>query len=472
MVRLSSRHVQVPKFSPVSASLSDIAHRLRFEPTLSRLRPLSLVLCVSLGMNGACLPAACAAGLLPGGGHFVAGSGSISGGATALTIIQPGSSRGVIDWNSFSIGNNNRVTFNNGTGATLNRITGGDPSVIIGTLSATGSVYLINPQGIIVGPSGVISTGGRFVGSTLDACNVTFMQGGPLTLAGTSNASVVNLGRIGSSGGDVFLVARNAVINLGSVDAPNGTAEFAVGRQVLLQDSSSGRQVFVQAGSGGEVSNSGEISAAQVNLEAADGNVYALAGNHDVIRATGTSTRDGHVWLVAGTGGVSQSGITRAVDADGAGGTVDTTAQTVSFGTGQSGNTAVVAGQWNISTPGFTVERAAAGAFSRSLNAGTSIDLETTGAKGVSGDLRVASDVRWQGAASLTLAAYRTLTIAPHTTLANKGSGDLTLRGDAAALDNGGSVINQGVIDWSASVGIVSALYDMNGNYSPGTSPR
>jgi filamentous hemagglutinin family protein len=468
MARLSSRQAHVPKFSPIGASLTEIARRLLFESMLWRLRPLPLALCVSLGMNGAYIPVAYAAGPLPGGGHFVAGGGSISGSATTLTITQPGSSRGVIDWNSFSIGNGNTVTFKNGTGATLNRVTGGNPSVILGTLSATGGVYLINPQGIVVGPGGVISTGGRFVGSTLDACNVTFMQGASLTLAGTSNASVVNLGRIGSSGGDVFLVARNAVINLGSVDAPNGTAEFAVGRQVLLQDSSGSRQVFVQAGSGGEVLNSGTISAAQVNLEAADGNVYALAANHDVIRATGTATRDGHVWLVAGTGGVSQSGVVRATDADGAGGTVDTTAQTVSFSNGQSGNAVVVAGQWNIFTPGFTVERAAAGAFSRSLNAGTSIDLETTGGNRVSGDLRVASDIRWGGLASLTLAAYRTLTIAPHATLRNKGSGNLTLRGDAAALDKGGSVINHGDIDWSASTGIVSALYDMNGSYSPG----
>jgi filamentous hemagglutinin family protein len=44
------------------------------------------------------------------------------------------------------------VAFNNGAGAKLNRVVGSHPSVIIGHLSATGSVYLINPQGVIVGP--------------------------------------------------------------------------------------------------------------------------------------------------------------------------------------------------------------------------------------------------------------------------------------------------------------------------------
>ncbi|WP_408240983.1 two-partner secretion domain-containing protein [Paraburkholderia sediminicola] len=106
-------------------------------------------------------------------------------------MSQPGSSRGAIDWNSFSIGNGNRVRFDNGTGATLNRVTGGNPSAILGTLSASGSVYLINPQGILIGRSGVISTGGRFVGSTLNTCDCAFMQALLLALTGTSNASVI-----------------------------------------------------------------------------------------------------------------------------------------------------------------------------------------------------------------------------------------------------------------------------------------
>ena len=105
------------------------------------------------------------------------------------------------------------------------------------------------------------------------------MNGGPLTLSGNSTAPVVNLGKIGSSGGDVFLIAGNEAANWGSISAPNGTAELAAGRQVLLQDSSTGRQVFVQTGSRGLALNGGAISAAQIDLQAADGNVFALAGS-------------------------------------------------------------------------------------------------------------------------------------------------------------------------------------------------
>ncbi|WP_080402704.1 filamentous hemagglutinin N-terminal domain-containing protein [Burkholderia ubonensis] len=412
------------------------------------------------------LPApADAAGPLPGGGQFVAGAGSIASNGTSLTINQT-SSRGVIDWTSFSIGSGNRVTFKNGTGATLNRVTGGDPSSILGTLTATGSVYLINPQGIVVGPGGVITTGGRFVATTLDTDNSAFMAGGPLTLSGNSNASVVNLGKIGSSGGDVFLIARSAVDNRGSIGAPNGTAELAVGQTVLLQDASGGRQVFVQTGSGGTVLNRGAIEAAQISLQAADGNVYALAGNHEVLRATGTATRDGHIWLVADSGTVKLANPIRATNADGSGGTVDTVAGTLEFSRCAP---VVLAGIWNITTPGFTVDTPAAIAFARSLNAGTSVNLQTTGANGQSGDIVVASNLRWTRGASLTLGAYRTLTVDKGVTIGNQGSGNLTLRADATAIDNGGSVINNGTVDWSKSTGIVSALYDMNGRYTPGT---
>lgn len=411
--------------------------------------------------------AACLAGTLPSGGHFVAGSGSMTGNANALTINQT-SSRGVIDWNSFSIGNGNRVTFENGNGATLNRVTGGNTSFILGKLCATGSVYLINPQGIVVGANGVVSTGGRFVASTLDVDNAAFMKGGALTFSGASTRRVVNLGKIGSTNGDVFLISADEIDNFGSVKAPNGSAELAVGKTVLLQDSSTGQQVFVQTGSAGTIDNAGPITAAQVNLQAADGNIFALAGDHTTIRATGTATRDGHVWLVAGSGTVTLGGTIEAHDAGGSGGTVDSDGARLQLGS--VGITPLIkAGQWNLATPQFTIGDTAAASLSRSLNAGTSIALATTGGAASTGDIDVASNLGWKGNASLALNAYRTVTIDKGVKIANNGSGNLTLRADASAIDNGGSVLNRGTVDWAKSTGIVSLLYDMSGGYEAGT---
>ena len=106
----------------------------------------ALSLCMMCAMSLASKPAI-AGGALPTGGQYVAGQGLISGSNNALTINQT-SSHGIINWQGFSIGNGNIVQFDNGTGATLNRVTGGNLSQIDGSLKATGSIYLINPQGI------------------------------------------------------------------------------------------------------------------------------------------------------------------------------------------------------------------------------------------------------------------------------------------------------------------------------------
>jgi filamentous hemagglutinin family protein len=405
------------------------------------------------------------AGALPQGGQFVAGTGTIATSGAGLTVTQ-NTARGIIDWNSFSIGSGNQVQFNNGNGATLNRVTGGNASSILGSLSATGSLYVINSQGVVIGSTGVVTTGGRFVASTLDLDNTAFMNGGPLTLTGTSNGNVVNLGRIGSTHGDVFLIAAGQVRNAGSISAPQGTAELAAGRQILLQDASTGKQVFVQTGSKGTVLDSGTIAAAQVSLQAADGNVYALSGNHDAIRATGTATRDGHVWLVAETGAVELPQSITAINADGTLGTVDTIAGALTF---CNCTPTVTAGLWNITTPSYKIDDTAAAAFARSLNAGTTISVRTTGAGGTEGDINVTSNLAWTGNASLALNAFRAVTIGGGKTIANTGGGNLTLRADATGIDNGGGVLSIGTIDWSKSTGLVSLYSDMNGTYVPGT---
>ena len=76
-------------------------------------------------------------------------SGNVSISSTSLTslTISQSSRTGIVNWSSFSIGQGNQVQFNNGSGATLNRVTGNLPSSINGVLSATGSVYLVNPSG-------------------------------------------------------------------------------------------------------------------------------------------------------------------------------------------------------------------------------------------------------------------------------------------------------------------------------------
>ncbi len=412
---------------------------------------------VVIFLTCASLPVAFAAGPLPQNGRFVAGSGGIASGPDQVTITQ-NSARGVIDWNSFSIGAGNSVKVNNGSGATLSRVTGSNMSTIDGSLSATGSFYLVNPQGVLIGRQGVVTTGGRFVASTLDTSNDGFMAGGPLTLSGASTASVLNLGRISSSGGDVFLISVSRTENEGRIAAPNGTAELVTGKQVLLKESASGTQVFVQPGSLGDVVNGGTIRAAQIHLEAADGNVYALAGRHAALRATGTAKRDGHVWLVAREGDVQQHERINARNGDGTGGTVDTIGKTMEFE-----HSTVAASKWNIGVGELNAGPHNAAALSRSLSSGTSVTINADR------DINIVSALRWNGAASLALNAGHSILIGPATTLSDTGAGNLTLRADSKGVDNHGSITNAGTIDWSRSTGFVAALYDSNGRYTPGT---
>src|SRR5580698_16008 len=116
------------------------------------------------------------AGALPGSGHYVAGKGEIGKAGQSLTVKQS-STTGIIDWNSFSIGSKNSVSFNNGSGATLNRVTGGNLSTIAGSLHVTGSLYLMNSQGVIVTGTGKVVTGGNFVATSGGMSNTAFDNG-------------------------------------------------------------------------------------------------------------------------------------------------------------------------------------------------------------------------------------------------------------------------------------------------------
>jgi filamentous hemagglutinin family protein len=256
---------------------------------------------------------------LPTGGTVVSGKVTIGSTApTSLTVTQS-SSTGIVNWSSFSVGQGNQVQFNNGSGATLNRVTGNVPSSINGLVSATGSVYLVNPSGVVVGPTGVVKTGGSFVASTLDVRDADFRAGGALTFSGNSNASIVNLGKIGASKGDIVLIARQ-VRNEGSLTARDGTAAMASGSEVVLSDGSlgNGKVLVRRPAQDGEIRNSGAIRAAEVELRANGGNIYALAGNTGrAISATGVASKGGRIFLTAEGGSVkvTQKVVARRIQA-------------------------------------------------------------------------------------------------------------------------------------------------------------
>ncbi len=292
--------------------------------------PLAVLLLASL-----CHPGALRAN--PTGGRVVAGQAAISTNGSTLTVNQL-SDRAILHWQDFSIPAGNTTTFvqPSAASAALNRVTGGNPSALHGRLQANGRIYLVNPNGILVGPGGVVDTAG-FLASTLDVSDSEFLSGGDLTFKGGSAAAVVNLGKIGASEGDVILIART-VENHGEIDAPRGTAALAAGNEVLVKASGEER-VFVQPESGrsdAQVNQAGKIRAATAELKAAGGNEYSLAIRHGgETRATGVERRGGRVFLSAGgKGGIAHSGTIAARQSGGGGGRVKIEAQHVELAAG------------------------------------------------------------------------------------------------------------------------------------------
>lgn len=278
-------------------------------------RPKTAPLAAFLLLTTALVPSTVFAGDdLPAGGAFVHGDGTILLNGTRMDIRQA-TAAGIITWDGFSVGSGKRVHFDNGNGATLNRVTGNVPSTIDGSLTASGSVFLVNPAGVAVGSGGLVSTGGSFVASTQDVSNADFLDGGGMTFSGTSAAGIVNAGTIRSAQGDIALIARR-VENTGRLEAPNGTAALAAGYEVLMKDKADADGLLSVSigGADTEAVNSGTIEAANAEIRANGGNVYALAGNtENVIKATGVSSSGGRIFLTAGnTGKVRVTGRAKA----------------------------------------------------------------------------------------------------------------------------------------------------------------
>ncbi|MCG8602870.1 MAG: filamentous hemagglutinin N-terminal domain-containing protein, partial [Verrucomicrobiales bacterium] len=151
----------------------------------------------------------------PRGGVVVHGDVQFSGTGGNLQIRQ-NSRNAIINWEDFSIDAGELTQFRqpNSSAAVLNRVMGGNPTAIHGALRANGNVFVINPNGILIGAGGTIDVHGLVL-STLDVSNGEFLAGGDMVFKGDSEAGVTNMGRINGIGGDVFLIGKT-VTNSGS----------------------------------------------------------------------------------------------------------------------------------------------------------------------------------------------------------------------------------------------------------------
>jgi filamentous hemagglutinin family protein len=306
----------------------------------------------------------------PDGATVVGGAATVQGAGTGNVVVNQSSNSAILNWNTFNIGAGETTRFNQPSSSSvmLNRVTGGlGPSQLYGTLSANGQVFLVNPDGILVGPGGRINTGG-FVATTHDIKNSDFMAGRyDFTVPGRSDASIVNLGHITASSSGFAALVAPGVRNAGTITARLGTIGLAAGNGFTLDlygdqlikltvgDEIAGTVKDVATGQPlrALVSNDGRIKAngGRVELTAAAARqvVDAVIKNRGTIEANSVGTHNGMIVL---------GGATRATNGTGA------PTQTVQIGgrlsaagkrSGTKGGTIVVTGE-NIEVAGARID--------------------------------------------------------------------------------------------------------------------
>ena len=267
----------------------------------------------------------------PTGGQVTAGNGQVTQSGNQTTITQQ-SQNLAIDWQSFNIGANQGVTFNQpGRNAiVLNEVVGQSATEILGSLKANGQVFILNPNGVLFGSGAQVSVGGLVAGTL--GLNVSDFVAGKYDFFGNSSAAVSNAGNITATNGGYIALLGARVSNSGSLIAPLGNVSLAAGQQVTLQ-LANGSLLGLTVNQGALdalVSNEGLIRAngGQVLLTAAaaDALTKAVVNNSGIIEAQSLDSHDGTIQLLGdmNSGTVDVSGTLDASNVSGGtGGQID-----------------------------------------------------------------------------------------------------------------------------------------------------
>ncbi|MFL9866911.1 autotransporter-associated beta strand repeat-containing protein [Paraburkholderia fungorum] len=287
-------------------------------------RAFSWVPCVLALVCGPALlltSAAVLAQTLPGGAKVVSGNVTVTQPNGQQLVINQGSSSAIINWQSFSIGHGNSVTFvqPNASSVALNRVVGGSPSSIFGSLTATGKVFLVNPAGVLFAPGASVNTG-SFVASTLGISDSDFLAGRYTFQNGGSAGGIVNQGSVNARDGAVVFIAPQ-IVNAGNVSATGGVALAAGDRVSMTLDAESPLSVNVDASAlKASITHSGTIFSGGpvlLSAQARDSALDTVINSSGVIRARSISSNGEDIQLNGGAQGlVSISG---TLDASGAG---------------------------------------------------------------------------------------------------------------------------------------------------------
>ncbi|MBS0447963.1 MAG: filamentous hemagglutinin N-terminal domain-containing protein [Proteobacteria bacterium] len=223
---------------------------------------------------------------LPSGLRTASGQARVSTSGNTMTVTNTASA--ILNWQSFNIGAGSSVRFQqpNASSKVLNRVTGTDPSSIFGSLTSNGSVWLLNPNGVLFGKGARVDVG-SLVASTLDLSDADWLAGryGLTTGPGDKGAGVTNLGDLQTAFGGRIALLGDDVTNEGSIDASGGQVLLAAGKSIDLVDTGTPNlAVHVQAPAG-QVLNLGTLIAdgGRVDIQA------AMVNQEGVVRANALS---------------------------------------------------------------------------------------------------------------------------------------------------------------------------------------
>ena len=424
-------------------------------------------------------PAGVFAATLPSGGQVTLGQGSIvSSGADQLVIKQASEKLG-INWQSFNIGADGRVVFDQpGTHSiVLNRVVGSDGSAILGKIDANGQVFLINPNGVIFGKEAQVNVGG-IVASTLNITDKDFKEGKYRFDESGSSGDIVNLGALqAAEGGYVALIGKN-VQNHGVIKAKLGTAALAAGGSVTLDFGGDGLlniQVD-QSTINALVENKGLIKAdggsVLLSARATNALTQSVVNNEGVIEAQTIQSKSGKIFLDGGNEGglVKVAGTLNAsAKASGDGGFIETSGAHVAVAKETvitAGAANGKAGKWLLDPTDFAVEAGNGGKSLSSIGnstlndilATTNVELQTSASGAGAGDLFVKAPVTWNADTTLTLTAHHDIVVGSNIDVRGENGG--------LALNFGNPVATQGFrLENGAKVNLegASSTFSQNG---------
>ena len=262
----------------------------------------------------------------PTGADVVSGSATVSNPSANKLVVNQTSDKAIINWKNFDISENEWTQFvqPGSNSVALNRITDGNPTEILGKLTANGKLMVVNPNGVFFGANSTVDAAG-LIASTSDISNDDFNAGKlKLTIPGKANASIINKGNItAADGGLVALVAPN-VRNDGIIQANLGTVALASAQTASIDMYGDNLYSFAldkettaaATGAKAAVENNGIISVGGgkvlLTAKVAKGVVDNVINNTGIIEANSAHMEGGTVVLDGGRGKVRVSGKVKA----------------------------------------------------------------------------------------------------------------------------------------------------------------